>query len=451
MKRIQGILVICALIISFGVFSQIETDSIPSISTDLSRLEFQAHFYEALKHEALENFPKAIEELYLCVDIDPSESAIFFKLGTNYFKSNQFENAELNFKIAITLDATNFWYKESLYQLYVDQARYEDAIVAIQPLLTRNLDYSQNLANHYINIGDFEEALSVIDSLDSRLGISLARDKIREELYNLSGDEDRRIKHLKNRLLESPETAQNFLNLILAYSNINKKNEALKTAQAFLLHHPKSHLVHVALYKFYLDSEELEKAIASMKIVTTSNIIEPVVKVKVLNDFMQLVAKFPQYQSDLIEVSNTVGQGTPIRSDLELANYYYSSKDYLKAISYYQRAIEFDPNNFDAVKCLAILYLETNQFETALTFTNQQIDFYPSQPVLYLVNGKAQRQLSELELAIDNLMMGLDYVIDNSELQQDFYIELSTTFRQIGNIKESEAFAIKADEIKKIP
>ena len=218
-----------------------------------------------------------------------------------------------------------------------------------------------------------------------------------------------------------------------------------------MLQHPKSHLVHVALYKFYLDSEELEKAIASMKIVTTSNVIEPVVKVKVLNDFMQLVAKFPQYQSDLIEVSNTVGQGTPIRSDLELANYYYSSKDYLKAISYYQRAIEFDPNNFDAVKCLAILYLETNQFETALIFTNQQINFYPSQPVLYLVNGKAQRQLRELELAIDNLMMGLDYVIDNSELQQDFYIELSTTFRQIGNIKESEAFAIKADEIKKIP
>ena len=451
MKRIQGILVICALIISFGVFSQIETDSIPSSSIDLSRLEFQAHFYEALKHKALENYSKAIEELSLCVDIDPSESAIFFELGTNYFKSNQFENAELNFKTAITLDTTNFWYKESLYHLYVNQARYEDAIVAIQPLLTRSSDYIQDLANLYINIGNFEEALSIIDSLDSRWGISLARDKIRADLYNLSGDEDRRIKHLKNRLLESPETAQNFLNLILAYSNINKKNEAFKTAQAFLLQHPKSHLVHVALYKFYLDSEELDKAIESMKIVTTSNVIDPAVKVKVLNDFMQFVAKFPQYQSDLIDVSNAAGQSNPMRSDVELANYYYNSKDYLKAISYYQRAIEFDPNNFNAIKRLAILYLETNQFETALIFTNQQINFYPSQPILYLVNGKAQRQLNELELALDNLMMGLDYVIDNSELQQDFYIELSTTFRQIGNIEESDAFAIKAVEIKKIP
>ena len=67
MKRVQEKLVVCALIISFGVFSQIETDHIPTISAELSRVEFQDHFYEALKHKALENYSKAIEELLLCV------------------------------------------------------------------------------------------------------------------------------------------------------------------------------------------------------------------------------------------------------------------------------------------------------------------------------------------------------------------------------------------------
>ena len=449
MKRVQEKLVVCALIISFGVFSQIETDHIPTISAELSRVEFQDHFYEALKHKALENYSKAIEELLLCVEIDPKESAIFFELGTNYFKSNQFEQAEFNFKKAITLNATNFWYKESLYNLYVNQARHEDAIVAIQPILSRNSNYSQDLANLYINIGNFSQALNILDSLDNRLGINLARDKRRTEVYNLSEDKDKRIIHLKTRVLESPETPQNFLNLIAAYCNINKKEEAFKTAKAFLLQHPKSHLVHTALYKFYLDSEDFDKAILSMKIVTTSNVVEPAIKVKVLNDFMQFVAKFPQYQSEFIDVSNMAIQEPPARSDLELANYHYIRKDYPKAISCYEKALKFDPNNFSVIKNLAILYLETNQFDIALKFTNQQIDVYPTQPILYLVNGTAKRQLNKLEAAIDHLMMGLDYVIDNSELQCNFYRELSISFRLRGNIKESEAFTAKAVELER--
>ena len=451
MNRIKDKLVAYALIISFGVFSQIKTDSISTISTESSRVEFQGHFYEALKHKALENYTKAIEELLLCVDINPKESAIFFELGTNYFNSSQFKQAEQNFKRAISLNPTNFWYKERLYHLYVHQARHEDAIAAIKPILSRSSDYSQDLVNLYINVGDFKQALNLLDSLDNRLGISLVRDKIRAEVYNLTGDEDKRIIHLNSRLLESPQTPQNFLNLIVAYSNINKKEKAFETAQAFLLKHPKSHLVHVALYKFYLDSEDFDKAIVSIKIVTTSNVVKSVIKLKVLNDFMQFVSRFPQYQSELIDVLNAVDQKTISRSDLLLANYYYNRKDYAKAVSCYEKALEFDPNNFNIIRNLALLYLETNEFDTASKFTNKQIDVYPSQPILYLVNGKSKRQLNKLEKATDYLMMGLDYVIDNSELQRDFYRELSITFRLRGNIKESEAFTIKAVKLEKTP
>lgn len=451
MNRIKDKLVAYALIISFGAFSQIKTDSISTISTESSRVEFQGHFYEALKHKALENYTKAIEELLLCVDINPKESAIFFELGTNYFNSSQFKQAEHNFKRAISLNPTNFWYKERLYHLYVHQARHEDAIAAIKPILSRSSDYSQDLVNLYINVGDFKQALNLLDSLDNRLGISLVRDKIRAEVYNLTGDEDKRIIHLNSRLLESPQTPQNFLNLIVAYSNINKKEKAFETAQAFLLKHPKSHLVHVALYKFYLDSEDFDKAIVSIKIVTTSNVVKSVIKLKVLNDFMQFVSRFPQYQSELIDVLNAFDQKTISRSDLLLANYYYNRKDYAKAVSCYEKALEFDPNNFNIIRNLALLYLETNEFDTASKFTNKQIDVYPSQPILYLVNGKAKRQLNKLEKATDYLMMGLDYVIDNSELQRDFYRELSITFRLRGNIKESEAFTIKAVKLEKTP
>jgi tetratricopeptide (TPR) repeat protein len=88
--------------------------------------------------------------------------------------------------------------------------------------------------------------------------------------------------------------------------------------------------------------------------------------------------------------------------------------------------------------------LETNQFENAALFTNNQMELYPSQPILYLVNGTANRQLDHLDMAIETLSMGLDYIYDNKKLQLDFYKQLSTTFQLQGNIEASEAFTEKA-------
>jgi tetratricopeptide (TPR) repeat protein len=428
--------------------AQVESDSLLVVSNDSTHVKFQNYFFEALKQKALENYSKAIDALILCKPLDPSEPVVFHELGTNYFKLKQFENSESNFQKAIALDEDNFWYKESLYHLYIEQNRYDDAILALKPLLTRHPDYKQDLVNLYLEAGRYDEALLVLDDLDKTLGIKASRDKIRNQLYDLSGAENKRIIHLKKRLQEAPEEPTNFLNLIYAYSNIDQKKEAFETAEAFLEKHPKSHLVHVALYKFYLDAGDYEKAIASMKIVTTSTVVVPSLKVKVLNDFMNFITKHPEYESALLDVTNSVSENTPSRSDLEWADYYYNQKAYLKAISSYSKALEFDPQNFTIIKNLALLYLETNQFETAVLFTNNHMELYPSQPLLYLVNGTANRQLNNFDEAVENLSMGLDYIYDNNNLQHDFYKELSTVFRLKGNIESAEAFTKKAKALE---
>ena len=445
----HGFVAFCILISSFGVQAQVETDSLLTVLNDSTHVKFQTHFYEALKQKALENYSRAIDALVICKSLKPTESVVFHELGINYLKTKQYESAEYNFQKAIVLEADNFWYKESLYHLYMEQNRYDNAILAIEPLLSRHPDYKQDLVNLYLEAGRYDDALNILDDLDYTLGLNPSRDKIRKEVYDRSGAEDKRIAHLKHRLNEFPEVPTNFLNLIYAFSQQNQKKEAFETAQAFLKQHPKSHLVHVALYKFYLDAKDYDKAIASMKIVTTSMVVVPSIKVKVLNDFMRFVEKFPEYESALLDVTTSVSDNTPGRSDLEWADYYYNQKAYPKAISSYVKALEFDPNNFTIIKNLALLYLETNQFETAVLFTNNQMELYPSQPLLYLVNGTANRQLDHLDVAVESLTTGLDYIFDNKKLQLDFYKQLSTTYELQGNIEASEAFTKKAMALEK--
>ena len=447
----HGFVAFCILISSFGVQAQVETDSLLTALNDSTHVKFQTHFYDAMKHKALGNYSKAIDELLMCEKLNSIESVVFHELGINYFKLKQFERAEFNLQKAIELNADNFWYKESLYHLYIEQNRFEEATLALQPMLTRHPDYKQDLVNLYFEVGRYQEALNVLDELDYNFGINAARDSIRKDIYDRSGLEAQRIAHLKTRLQETPEDPSNFLNLIYAYSELNKKKEAFETAQEFLKQHPKSHFVHVALYKFYLDAKEYDKAIASMKIVSTSTVVLPSFKVKVLNDFMSFIEKHPEYKSVLLEVTNSVTENSASRSDLEWADYYYNQKNYLKAISSYIKALEFDPNNFTIIKNLALLYLETNQFETAVLFTNDQLEMYPSQPLLYLVNGMANKALNNLDMAVESLSMGLDYIYDNNEIQYDFYKQLSATYELQGNIEASEAFTKKAMALKNNP
>ena len=203
-KKWYAIVTFCILISSFGTQAHVEIDSLLSVSNDSIHVKFQTHFYEALKQKALENYSKAIDALVICKSLNSTESAVFHELGTNYFKLKQFENSEFNFQKAISLDEANFWYKESLYHLYIEQNRFEEAIIALKPLLSRHPDYKQDLVNLYLEAGRYDDALNVLDDLDKTLGLKASRDKIRKELYDLSGDENKRITHLKIRLQETP-------------------------------------------------------------------------------------------------------------------------------------------------------------------------------------------------------------------------------------------------------
>ena len=67
---------------------------------------------------------------------------------------------------------------------------------------------------------------------------------------------------------------------------------------------------------------------------------------------------------------------------------------------------------------------------------------------MYLVNGVANNNLEEHKKAIDNLEMGLDFLIDNPNMEADFYSQLSIAYKALNNISKSETFAKKAKALK---
>ena len=417
---------------------------------DLGDVEdkFQELFYEGLKQKAIENYDRSVEAFLKCIAIDDAVPVLYFELGKNYSALKNFGAAEEAFKKAIAKEPENEWYLDALYGFYVEQNDYDKAIKTVRQLVKYHPDYKEDLAALYVKTKAYNEALKILDTLDAEFGISVGRDLMRNQIYELTGRKKDQIKNLEARVEENPDKESNYLQLIFRYSENNETKKAFETAQELLKINPNSQVVHLALYKFYLDANNAEKAIESMKIVVKSPEIKPEAKLKVLTDFVQFVGNNPQYEPDLVEATTLIGDNNNSKTLTELGNYYLNRKDKPKALTYFEAALKIDAENFNLLRNVLLLYIDLQKFEMAEKKSSEVLQKYPSQPLFYLINGIALNQLNKSKQAIDILESGLDYIIDDPKMEIDFYKQLSMAYGLQNNTAKAKTFSDKAKQLE---
>lgn len=435
----------------FGIFffpqiSYAQVDFNKRPDDDLGNVEdmFQEHFFEALKQKGIENYQRAVDALLKCEKLDNSKTVVYYELGKNYKMLKNFGAAETALKKAISKEPDNEWYLDELYEVYNEQGDTDKAIKTIKQLVKYHPDYRQDLAGLYIKSQNYNEALKILDALDKEFGLNADRDYMRNQIYNITGRDDKRIQNLEKRLENDPENEDSYLRLIYRYSESGDNQKAFETAKKLLETHPDSKLVHLALYKFYLDKQDTFKAIESMKIVLSSSEIIPDAKTKVLKDFVNFVSVNPEYEKDLIDITSLLDTNKSVATLMDLAQYHLKTNDKAKALKYLEEVLKQEPNNFAAVKDALLLQIDLNHYENAVKRSETALEVFPAQPIFYLINGVAQNQLKNAKQAIKILESGLDYLVDDQKMEADFYTQLSIAHKHDNNIAKSEAFAKKA-------
>ena len=430
-------------------YAQIDFNKAPDDDLGNFEDEFQEYFYEAMKQYGIENYDRAVQNLQKCLELDNSQIVIHYQLGKNYNQLKNFGAAEEALKEALKIQPGNEWVLDEMYHVYIQQKEYNKAIKTVRQLVKYHPDYKEDLANIYVQTGNFKDALKILDELDEEYGITDDRDLIRNRIYNATGRKKEQIENLEERVDKNPESEENYLKLIYRYSENNDKKKAFETAKKLLEINPKSELVHLALYKYYLDEGSYDNAIQSMKIALQSSKINPDSKIKVLADFVKFVSANQQYEKDLVEVTSML---TKIESSgktlVELAQYYLVKGDKQKAISFYEKALQIEEENYGILRNIILLHIDLKQFEQAKERSQEGLEIFPSQPVLYLTHGVSLNYLNKPEQAIQTLEMGLDYIIEDVAMKKDFYNQLAKAYTAINNLTKAKAFKEKALQLQ---
>ena len=437
---------------AFAIIQQPEDKNNATVNSDLGEVNdaFQEYFFEALKQRGIENYRKSNEALQKCLSIDDSKAVIYYEMAKNFYSLEEFEKAQPNFQKALDRKPKDENILRDFYENEIASIDYESAIKLLQKLIKIDSKYREDLADLYILSDRYDNALSLIDSLDNQYGKNEYRTRLRRQIYARTNNTDAQIASLETAIEDNPEEEQNYLNLIYVYSDEGREEEAFETAQELLEYSPGSSLAHLALYKFYLNKDQPEQAMQSMQMVFKSEEIDAASKYKVLNDFLLFVNQNPEWEGELMEVSQML-------SNLEnepslyrkLGEYYLKSDNKADALRYFEMGLKEDPANFEMIKNTLILRIDMERFEGASELAAEAKDIFPAQPIFYLLNGVALNKLKNYSEAVEILTFGLDFLIENPRMEADFYQQIAVSYAGMEDKERANEYKAKAIKILK--
>jgi len=88
-------------------------------------------------------------------------------------------------------------------------------------------------------------------------------------------------------------------------------------------------------------------------------------------------------------------------------------------------------------------------YEQLLKDASSALELYPVQAQLYLSKGIALNKLEKFNLAVETLMIGVDFVIENPKMESKFYNQLALSYEKLNQTSQAKKFAQKSLKLKK--
>lgn len=441
--KIYGLLLGLILVPS-TLLSQTEPEDVATIDN-----KFQNYFYESLKQKSIENYDKAIEAMQQCKELEPNNAVVYFELAKNYLSLKKYKEAYDNFEKVTQMDAQNRWAWVGMYDVCYATQDYEQAIAIVEKLVEFKEDYKEDLVSLFMNTQQFDKALVLINELNEKVGKSEKRELYKSDILKDPKYQSAERNNLLEQIKRNPKEESNYVELIYMYSRSNQEDKAMEIAKKLETAIPTSDWAKVSLFKSYLNNNDGENAVKAMNIVLPSKKIDSKIKHRMFNEFLIFTKNNPKYESDLDQAISYFDNDKEVKVAKEIGKFYYVKSNWDKAIKYFEMHLKSTNDDIETQLLLLQSLNEKKQHEVLAKKALEWTELFPTQPEFYYYAGLANNQLTNYKLATTVLETGLDFVIDNIDLEINFNIQLGEAYNGLGDMKKKEKYFTKANELIK--
>ena len=422
-------------------FAQTEPEDV-AMDADM----FTDQFYESLKQKGIENYDRAITALEACLKLKPESAAVYNELGRNYLLQKNYDKAYQSFDKASQIDPANMWYVVGMYDVSYETRNYNQSIQIVQRLIDFKKEYREDLVSLYMNTQQFDKALTLINVLNDEVGRTEQRDNYKALIMRDARFMGPEKANLLEQIRKNPKEESNYIQLIYLYSESNQEEKAMEIAQKLEREIPTSDWAQVSLFKFHLNENHGTKAAESMNKILKSDKIDNKIKHRVINEFLIFAKDNPQHDQDLQKALEYINDKS-VMVRREAGKFYHAKRDWKRAAEYYVLQLQASPDDIETAMLLLEVLYESGDYTAMEKQAAPLIESYPLQPEFYYYSGLAQNQMKNYKKAVDILLAGLDYVVENPTLERNFNLQLAEAYQGQGDAKKSAQHLKKAESL----
>ncbi|WP_348824614.1 tetratricopeptide repeat protein [Flavobacterium aestuarii] len=412
--------------------------------------KFQDFFYESIFQKSIENYDKSLVALEQCLKLKPNDATIYFEMGKNYLASKDYKNAYASYEHATQIDPSNKWFWVGMYDVCYETKDFNQAIAVVNKIIPFDAEYKEDLVSLYMVTKQYEKALAGINELNEKVGKTERREMYKMEILSEGKFQNTEAGNLKERIEKNPKDESSYIALIFLYYNNSEEDKAQEVAKKLEKEIPESVWAQVSLFKNYIEKNDGASAVKSMNMVLSSAKIDSRIKHRIFNEFLIFATANPQFLPDLDKAIDYFKNDKQVNVAKEVGKFYYNKKQWDKAVKYYEMS---EKNSLELDVETILLWLQANielkQFEPVGKKATAMIETYPAEPQFYFYAGLAYNQLQLFAKAKEILEMGLDYVVENKDLEINFNIQLGEAYSGLGNAAKKELYFNKANQLLK--
>lgn len=411
--------------------------------SEKDKMEFTYLFYEGIKSKTLGNIDEALVLYKKCIDINSFDGTPQYEIAQILFAKRDYQNALVFAKQAVNSDAKNQWYNQVYAECLFKNNKLSESSKIYEKLIEldpANISYYYSLANAFIYLNSFDDAIKTYDKLENRFGISEDVSIQKQRIYLKLNKFEKAEVEIQKLITENPKEFRYYNILADMYLANGFKEKALVAFDNIIKLDSLNGFAHLSLSDYYKEIGDTKKAFSEMKIAFKANDIGIDAKMKVLLGYYTTSENSEEKKAEAYELLNVLVDvnATDAKSFSIQGDFLYRDKKLKEAKQSYLKATELDKSKFPIWYQVLIIDSELNDYESMRKISTDAIEIFPNQPGLYLLSGISNLQTNNTQKAIDDLKTGLAFVYDNKELQSQFYSNLGDAYYKTKEYKLSD-------------
>jgi len=426
-----------------------------SVHGEPEELNFRKKFHDANNEKLIGHFEKSIKLFNECVVLKPKASASYFGLSKVYLQlKNTTQSIEFGQK-AYDLNTNNKWYALHLAELYHSVGNYHKSSKFYSLLFSdfeeKNIEYRYQLAEALIYSEQHQKAIDQMNLIEVETGKTPELSLTKHDLYNDLGkpkEANQEITSLLNKFPDNIEVRSQILNY---YLKTNQVNTASAIAEQIIKADSTNGNAYLGLADIEIRKNNIDKSFDYLEKGFNTGNVEPQRKLSLLNGLVQFAfdrkdenaTKINNRLNSLFKITETTENSNPDFLSL-YGNYLVLNKKPSEARTKFKKVCELNPSDYRAWDGLLNVDYDIKLYDSLFSDGNKAIEYYPTQPMVYLLTGIGAYESNHFSEAEELLKMGKDYVIKDDELKSEFEYQLGKSYWKSGDKAKGELFIKKA-------